>query len=52
MSLSTRGRRFGIHPDGTRVALVAAPGAGVRDKVAFVFNFFDELGRLAPVTKQ
>ena len=47
-----RGRSFGLHPDGKRVALIGAQGAGVEGKVTFVFNFFDELRRLAPVTRR
>ena len=44
-------RSFDLHTDGERVVLAAAPeNAGVvkQDKVVFVFNFFDELRRLAP----
>jgi hypothetical protein len=43
---------YDLHPDGNRFALVSAQGAPANlDKVVFVFNFFDELRRLAPVTK-
>jgi serine/threonine-protein kinase len=40
---------FAVHPDGERVALFVPPDAarGTRDKVVLVFNFFDELRRLA-----
>jgi serine/threonine-protein kinase len=43
--------RFDLHPDGNRFA-VALADAGVQaptDKVIFVFNFFEELRRIAPV---
>jgi hypothetical protein len=43
-----------LHPDGEPIALAAASAAQTaakRDKVVFVFNFFDELRRLAPVKK-
>ena len=44
-------RSFDLHPDGDRFALAAAPDAQSavkQDKVVFIFNFFDELGRLVP----
>ena len=43
-------RSFDLHPDGARVALLAATSTdnGKQDRVVFVFNFFDELRRLAP----
>ena len=47
-----RQRSFDLHPDGERFALAAAPEAqssARQDKVVFIFNFFDELRRLAPV---
>jgi Tol biopolymer transport system component len=48
-------RPFALHPDGERIAIAAAsPTTGApskQDKVVFVFNFFDELRRLAPVSK-
>ncbi len=45
---------FDVHPDGKRLAVLAArPEADVvNDKVVFLFNFFDELRRIAPVTKK
>ena len=45
---------YDLHPDGKRLAVAAARDqAGVvQDKVVFVFNFFDELRRLAPVAKR
>ena len=47
-----RGARssFDLHPDGNRFALALAPETRdvvKRDKLVFVFNFFDELRRLA-----
>jgi serine/threonine-protein kinase len=45
-------RSFDLHPDGNRFALAKAPEADVEakpDKLVFMFNFFDELRRLAPV---
>ena len=47
------GRGFDLHPDGDRFLLSLAADAQTdarADKVVFVFNFFDELRRLAPVT--
>ena len=46
------GRPFDLHPDGNRVALATArdnEDTTKQDKVVFVFNFFDELRRIAPV---
>src|SRR5262249_20149677 len=48
------GKAFDLHPDGERVAIAPAPlsqGTSV-DKLVFIFNFFDELRRLAPVSKK
>ena len=40
---------YDLHPDGKRFALMTPQGAPAKqDKVWFVFNFFDELRRLAP----
>ncbi len=45
-------RPFALHPDGQRVAIAAVeqdPRASIKqNKVVFLFNFFDELRRLAP----
>jgi len=43
---------FDLHPDGKRVATVAAPEQvdSNQDKVVFIFNFFDYLRRIAPRT--
>ena len=49
----TTNRSFDLHPDGERFALAPAaqaPGGGKQDHVTFIFNFFDELRRLAPTT--
>jgi Tol biopolymer transport system component len=48
-------RMFDLHPDGERFAL--APAAQTSDvtrqnSVVFIFNFFDELRRVAPATKR
>ena len=43
---------YDLHPDGQRLALFTAPDHGlVRDKVVFVFNFFDYLRKIAPARK-
>jgi hypothetical protein len=43
-------RNFDLHPDGRRFAVLNAPLQAQTkfDKVTFVFNFFDELRRIAP----
>jgi serine/threonine-protein kinase len=47
-------RSFDIHPDGERFAISAAqtPIEDRRDKIVFIFNFFDELRRIAPAAKR
>ena len=47
-------RVFDLHPDGERFALApAAPTQGAKqDHVTFIFNFFDELRRIAPATQR
>jgi Tol biopolymer transport system component len=53
--LARRNRSFDLHPDGDRFALAAAPADPEvirRDKLVFVFNFFDELRRIAPTLKR
>ena len=45
-------RAFDLHPDGKRVALagvVETQAESRQEKVVFIFNFFDELRRIAPV---
>ena len=47
-------RMFDLHPDGERFALASTshtPIGAPLDKVVFIFNFFDELRRIAPATK-
>ena len=47
-------RSFDLHPDGERIALAKTPDidtAAKLDKVVFIFNFFDELRRMAPAKK-
>src|SRR5262249_4767982 len=47
-----RYRPFDIHPDGERLALAVVEeraAAAPQDRVVIVFNFFDELRRIAPV---
>jgi hypothetical protein len=47
-------RSFDLPPDGNRFALAAASGKETemkQDKLVFVFNFFDELRRIAPAKK-
>jgi hypothetical protein len=44
-------RALNLHPDGKRIAMAVVPdpqGPVKQDEVVFVFNFFDELKRLAP----
>jgi hypothetical protein len=46
-----RQRFFDLHPDGDRLAASVATNPLAeekRDKVVFIFNFFDELRRIAP----
>jgi hypothetical protein len=48
-------RSFGLHPDGDRFALapsVEVDVSAAQNKVVFVFNFFDELRRIAPPAKR
>ena len=43
-------RYFDLHPDGDRIA-AAVPSSQAEEKldhVTFIFNFFDELRRIAP----
>ena len=44
-----------LHPDGDRFAVAAVPEAQTMaklDKVVFIFNFFDDLRRIAPIAKR
>jgi Tol biopolymer transport system component len=48
-------RNFDLHPDGKRFAVLKAAETQAearRDKVVFIFNFFDELRRLAPTGRK
>jgi serine/threonine-protein kinase len=47
-------QRYDLHPDGQRFAVSAAPAAQFdsKGKVVFVFNFFEELRRIAPASKK
>ena len=49
-----RQRWYDLHPDGDRIALSARADSpqGKQDKVVFVFNFFDELKRVAPAGRK
>ncbi|HXG70117.1 MAG TPA: protein kinase, partial [Gemmatimonadaceae bacterium] len=44
-------RPYDLHPDGLRIAMIKLPEVSEqqRDRAVFVFNFFDELRRVAPV---
>jgi serine/threonine-protein kinase len=46
-------RSFDLHPDGERLAVGLPTGQaeGKLDKITFIFNFFDELRRIAPAKK-
>ena len=47
-------RSYDLHPDGNRFVMAVAPEdreSAKRDELVFVFNFFDELRRLVPVSK-
>jgi serine/threonine-protein kinase len=45
---------FDLHPDGERIAAAVPSGQPEEklDKVTFIFNFFDELRRIAPPSKK
>jgi serine/threonine-protein kinase len=49
-----RERSFDLHPDGERLAVAVPSGQPEEklDKVTFIFNFFDELRRIAPPSKK
>ena len=54
MNPRPRQRAYDLHPDGDRMALAARTDSpqGKQDKVVFIFNFFDELRRLAPTGRR
>jgi hypothetical protein len=41
-------RRFTLHPDGNRFAMGKLPDSPASASVVMMFNFFDELRRVAP----
>ena len=46
------GASFDLHPDGARVVMAPVTGAtSGLTHVALIFNFFDELRRMAPAKK-
>ena len=48
-------RSFDLHPDGERFAVSVAmetPSEAPHDKLVFIFNLFDELRRIAPISKK
>jgi hypothetical protein len=47
-------RSFDLHPDGERLAVALPSGQPEEklDKVTFIFNFFDELRRIAPPSRK
>jgi len=48
-------RNFDIHPDGQRFAILKLSDSRTEtkyDRVTFISNFFDELRRLAPISKK
>ena len=47
-----RQRPFDLHPDGERIAASRRSTPHAQDKVVFVFNFFDDLRRIAPSGKR
>ena len=43
---------FDLHTDGNRFAMAAVSGTDASaNKIVFIFDFFDELRRIAPVKK-
>ena len=53
IQIRSYGGSFDLHPDGKRVVMATATGATAGPThVTMIFNFFDELRRVAPVTKR
>src|ERR1051326_501656 len=54
IAIQARNRIFNLHPDGERIAAAVAPAQSDDnlDKVTFIFNFFDELRRVAPSSRK
>ena len=52
--ISTLVRNFDLHPDGERFALapVTETQTAKQDHVTLIFNFFDELRRIAPAARR
>lgn len=53
--MSNLGVSYGLHPDGERLVVALpsqAPPTTQGDKIVFVFNFFDELRRIAPISRK
>jgi Tol biopolymer transport system component len=44
-------RSFDLHPDGERIVVAPYPEQLKQDRLIFVFNFFDELRRMAPAKR-
>jgi hypothetical protein len=47
-------RSFDLHPNGNRFEVAILQGGRTeaqQDKIVFIFIFFDELGRIAPVKR-
>jgi hypothetical protein len=45
---------FDVHPDGKRFAVLKAPATGetmLVNKVSFIFNYFDEIRRKVPPSR-
>ena len=54
-TVSGDARNYDLHPDGKCFAVLMPPGrveAAKVEKITFVFNFFDELRRIAPPAKR
>jgi hypothetical protein len=52
--LRPRQRSFDLHPDGDRLALATVPESQTAvkgDKLVLIFDFFDELRRIAPARR-
>ena len=54
IAVGTKNRPFDLHPDGERIAAAVPSGQSDEklDHVTFIFNFFDELRRIAPPSKK
>jgi len=52
LALRPRQGVYDLHPDGERFAVAVPETRGKQDHVTFVFNFFDELRRIAPTPRR